>query len=46
MSPYILPDDYVVVRSQPSAENGDVVVTLVGEEATVKRFLKREEKSN
>ena len=41
MSPYILPDDYVVVRSQPSAENGDVVVTLVGEEATVKRFFKR-----
>ena len=41
MSPYILPDDYVVVRSQPSAENGDVVVTLVGEEATVKRFFKK-----
>jgi repressor LexA len=41
MSPYILPDDYVVVRSQPSAENGDVVVTLVGEEATVKRFYKK-----
>lgn len=41
MSPYILPDDYVVVRSQPAAENGDVVVTLVGEEATVKRFFKK-----
>jgi repressor LexA len=41
MSPYILPDDFVVVRSQPSAENGDVVVTLVGEEATVKRFFKK-----
>lgn len=41
MSPYILPDDYVVVRSQPSAENGDVVVILVGEEATVKRFFKK-----
>jgi repressor LexA len=41
MAPYILPDDYVVVRSQPSAENGDVVVTLVGEEATVKRFFKK-----
>jgi repressor LexA len=41
MLPYILPDDYVVVRSQPSAENGDVVVTLMGEEATVKRFFKR-----
>jgi len=41
MSPYILPDDFVIVRSQPSAENGDVVVTLMGEEATVKRFFKR-----
>jgi repressor LexA len=41
MSPYILPGDYVVVRSQPSAENGDVVVTLMGEEATVKRFFKK-----
>lgn len=41
MAPFILPDDYVVVRCQPSAENGDVVVTLVGEEATVKRFFKR-----
>jgi len=41
MSPYILPDDYVTVRSQSSAENGDVVVTLMGEEATVKRFFKK-----
>lgn len=41
MSPYILPNDYVLVRSQPSADNGDVVVTLIGEEATVKRFFKR-----
>ena len=44
MSPYILPDDYVVVRAQPSAENGDVVVTLMGEEATVKRFFKKGKK--
>ena len=41
MSPYILPNDYVIVRSQSSAENGDVVVTLIGEEATVKRFFKK-----
>jgi len=41
MFPYILPDDYAIVRSQPSAENGDVVVTLMGEEATVKRFFKK-----
>ncbi|OGP65311.1 MAG: repressor LexA [Deltaproteobacteria bacterium RBG_13_47_9] len=44
MAPYILPDDYVLVRSQPSAENGDVVVTLLGEEATVKRFFKKKGK--
>ncbi len=44
MAPYILPDDYVIVRSQPSAENGDVVVTLMGEEATVKRFFKKGKK--
>ncbi len=41
MSPYILPGDFVIVRSQPSAENGDVVVILMGEEATVKRFFKK-----
>lgn len=41
MSPYILSGDYVIVRSQPSAENGDVVVTLMGEEVTVKRFFKK-----
>jgi len=41
MSPYILPGDFVVVRSQPSAENGDIVAILIGEEATVKRFFKR-----
>ena len=41
MSPYILPNDYVIVRSQPSADNDDVVVTLMGEEATVKRFFKK-----
>ena len=41
MSPYILSGDYVVVRSQTSAETGDVVVTLIGEEATVKRFFKK-----
>ena len=42
MSPYILSGDYVIVRSQSSAENGDVVVTLMGEEVTVKRFFKEE----
>lgn len=34
--------DYVVVRSQPDAENGDIVVAgIPGEEATVKTFLRR-----
>jgi repressor LexA len=41
MSPFILPGDLVIVRSQPSAENGDVVAILIGEEATVKRFFKK-----
>ncbi|MFZ5597336.1 MAG: transcriptional repressor LexA [Bacillota bacterium] len=30
--------DLVLVRRQPSAENGDIVVALIGDEATVKRF--------
>jgi repressor LexA len=30
--------DLVIVRSQPTAEPGDVVVALLGEEATVKRL--------
>lgn len=34
----ILNDDLVVVRQQPSAENGEIVVALLGDEATVKRF--------
>ncbi|MEA2137092.1 MAG: repressor LexA [Solirubrobacteraceae bacterium] len=36
----ILPDDYVVVRPQDTADDGDIVVALVGEEATVKRFFR------
>jgi repressor LexA len=36
----ILDDDYVIVRQQRSAEQGDIVVALIGEEATVKRFYK------
>ena len=35
----ILPDDYVVVRPQDTATDGEIVVALVGEEATVKRFF-------
>ncbi len=35
----ILDGDLVIVRSTPYAENGDIVVALSGEEATVKRLL-------
>ncbi|MDA8393087.1 MAG: transcriptional repressor LexA [Actinomycetota bacterium] len=38
----ILDGDYVVVRVQPSAENGDVVVAaLPGDEATVKTYRRK-----
>jgi repressor LexA len=36
----ILEGDYVVVRRQENAQDGDIVVALVGEEATVKRFFR------
>ncbi|MGB9620422.1 MAG: transcriptional repressor LexA [Armatimonadota bacterium] len=34
--------DYVIVRRQQTAENGDTVVALVEDEATVKRFYREE----
>jgi len=36
----ILEDDLVVVHSQDTAHDGDIVVALLGEEATVKRFFR------
>jgi repressor LexA len=39
----ILEGDLVVVRPQDTAEDGDIVVALVGEEATVKRFFQEED---
>ncbi|MDQ0285745.1 repressor LexA [Desulfofundulus luciae] len=36
----ILDGDLVVVRRQPSADNGDIVVALLEDEATVKRFFR------
>ena len=36
----ILPGDLVVVHQQPVAHNGEIVVALVEDEATVKRFYK------
>lgn len=37
----ILPDDLVVVHRQQSATNGEIVVALLGDEATVKRLSRR-----
>ena len=39
----IMEGDYVIVRQQPSADSGDIVVALVNDEATVKRFVKDRE---
>ena len=39
----ILEGDYVIVRQQPTADNNDIVVALLGQEATVKRFFKEAE---
>ena len=36
----ILEGDLVVVRPQDTANDGDIVVALIGEEATVKRFFR------
>jgi repressor LexA len=36
----ILAGDYVVVHRQTSARDGDIVVALLGDEATVKRFFR------
>ncbi|GAA5345625.1 transcriptional repressor LexA [Planifilum fimeticola] len=40
----ILDKDYVIVRQQPTADNGDIVVAMTpDEEATVKRFYKEKD---
>lgn len=36
----ILNGDFILVRQQNTANNGDIVVALIGDEATVKRFFK------
>jgi len=36
----ILDGDYVVVKEQPTANNGEIVVALIDDEATVKTFYK------
>jgi len=40
----IFQDDYVVVRPQSTATNGDIVVAMLEGEATVKRFFKEKER--
>jgi len=39
----ILDGDFVVVRKQPTAENGETVVALINNEATVKKYYKRDD---
>ncbi|WP_069649537.1 transcriptional repressor LexA [Caloranaerobacter ferrireducens] len=36
----ILDGDYVIVRQQNYANNGDIIVALIEDEATIKRFFK------
>jgi repressor LexA len=36
----IFDGDYVLVKPQSTAENGEIVVALLGDEATVKRFFR------
>jgi repressor LexA len=37
----ILDGDYVIIRSQPTAEHGDLVAARIGDEAIVKRLSKQ-----
>jgi len=39
----ILDGDFIIVRKQPAAENGETVVALINNEATVKKYYRREE---
>ena len=39
----ILPDDIIIVEQRPDAKNGDMVVALIDDEATVKTFYKEED---
>ncbi len=39
----ILSGDYILVRKQSTAENGEIVVALIEDEATVKTFYKEKD---
>ncbi|RJP71847.1 MAG: repressor LexA [Candidatus Abyssobacteria bacterium SURF_17] len=41
---HICSGDYVLVKRQPTAESGDIVVALLDDEATVKRFVVEDER--
>jgi repressor LexA len=38
---HICPGDHALIRRQSTAENGDIVVALLNDEATIKRILLR-----
>jgi repressor LexA len=38
---HIQDGDFVLVKPQPTAENGDIVVAIINDEATVKRFFRK-----
>src|SRR5699024_2888531 len=39
----IFDGDYVIVKEQTSAQNGDIIVALLEDEATVKRFYREKD---
>ncbi len=39
----ILDGDYIMVKKQSTAKNGDIVVALIDDEATVKRYFKEKD---
>ncbi|MGA1795475.1 MAG: transcriptional repressor LexA [bacterium] len=41
---HIQDGDYALIRSQPTAHNGEIVAVLIGEEATLKRFYKQRDR--
>lgn len=38
----IMDGDFVIIRPQPTADNGDIVLALIGDEATIKRYYLQE----
>ncbi|MCL6473308.1 MAG: transcriptional repressor LexA [Firmicutes bacterium] len=40
----ILDGDYIIVRQQATANDGDIVVALIDDESTVKRFYKKRDR--